>query len=47
MPLRPFLPQIFPRNRFGQIDIIDIRQRAEPRQNISEFLFKVDSVVAV
>ena len=47
MPLRPLFPQIFLRNRPRQIDIIDIRQRTQPRDHIREFLLQIRPVIPV
>ena len=41
MPLRLLAAEILRRDRRRQIDLIDIRQRAQPRQDISEFLFEI------
>src|SRR5438128_2148542 len=45
MPLRRLIPQILARNRLRQIDVADIRQRAEPGDHIRELLRQIRLVI--
>ena len=45
--MRCIFTQVFLGQRLGQIDIIDIRKRAKPRQHVCEFLAQVLAVAPI